>query len=106
MNMLSIWGIILGGTVVTYAIRLSFIAFIPQERVPALFQRGLRYVPPAVLAALITPELLRPTGTLDISFDNPRLIAGIFAAIVAWRTRNTWLTILIGMAVLWLLSGI
>ena len=104
MNTIAIWGIIIGGMVVTYAIRLSFITLIPHERLPDLFRRGLRYVPPAVLAALITPELFRPTGPLDISLGNHRLLAGVVAAIVAWRSRNTWLTIVAGMAALWLLS--
>jgi branched-subunit amino acid transport protein len=99
-----IWGIIIGGMVVTYTIRLSFIALVPQERLPDLFRRGLRYVPPAILAALITPELFRPTGPFDISLGNYRLLAGAVAAIVAWRSRNTWLTIVTGMAALWLFS--
>jgi branched-subunit amino acid transport protein len=106
MNTTAIWGIIIGGMVVTYAIRLSFIALVPHERLPDLFRRSLRYVPPAVLAALITPDLFRPAGPLDISLGNHRLLAGAVAAIVAWKSRNTWLTIVTGMAVLWLLSGI
>ena len=104
MNTIAIWGIIIGGMVVTYAIRLSFIALVPHERLPDLFRRSLRYVPPAVLAALITPDLFRPAGPLDISLGNQRLLAGAVAAIVAWRSRNTWLTIATGMATLWLLS--
>ncbi|NIS82257.1 MAG: AzlD domain-containing protein [Anaerolineales bacterium] len=100
----NLWGIILGGMVVTYATRLSFIALIPQERVPTLLKRSLRYVPPSVLAALILPELVRHSGSVDLSLNNHRLIAGILAALVAWRTKNTWLTIAVGMAVLWLLS--
>ncbi len=106
MNIISIWGIIVGGMVVTYAIRLSFIALVPQERLPDLFRRSLRYVPPAVLAALITPELIRPAGPYDISLGNHRLLAGVVAALIAWRSRNTWLTIATGMIMLWLLSGI
>lgn len=101
-----LWGIIIGGMVVTYAIRLSFIALIPQERLPDLFRRSLRYVPPAILAAFITPELFRPAGPFDLSLGNHRLLAGAVAVIVAWRSRNTWLTIATGMAILWLLSGI
>jgi branched-subunit amino acid transport protein len=99
-----LWTIILGGLVVTYLIRLSFILLIPLDRFPERFRRGLRFVPPAVLAALITPELLRPGGAWDLSLGNGRLLAGLAAILVAWRTKNTWLTILVGMVVLWLLS--
>lgn len=101
-----LWFIILGGMVATYLIRLSFIALLPHERLPALFRRGLTYVPPAILSALIFPEILRTDGYLDLSPGNPRLLAGIVAALVAWRTRSVWLTILLGMAALWLFSSL
>ena len=103
MSKLELWVILIGGMLVTYATRLSFIALLPPERMPALFRRGLRYVPPAVLAALISPELFSPGGTLDLSLGNERLLAGSLAFLVAWRTRSTWLTITAGMLALWLL---
>jgi branched-subunit amino acid transport protein len=106
MNASYLWIIILGGLVVTYLTRLSFILLFPLERFPARFRRGLRFVPPAVLAALITPELFRPGGVWDLSFGNERMLAGVIAAVVTWRTKNTWLTIAIGMFSLWLLSRI
>ena len=81
MTRIDLWTIIIGGMVVTYLIRLSFIFFIPPDRMPSLFRRGLRYVPPAVLAALIAPDLMIIDGTLQLSFTNHRLIAGI-------QTRN------------------
>ena len=67
---------------------------------------ALRLVPPAVLSAIIFPELLRPNGALDISFGNPRLLAGIIAALVAWHTKNALLTIGVGMAALWVLQAV
>ena len=76
MSRFDLWLILAGGLLVTYATRLSFIALIPFERIPAWIQRSLRLVPSAVLAALITPELLRPGGTFDLSFGNERLLAG------------------------------
>jgi branched-subunit amino acid transport protein len=61
-------------------------------------------VPPAALTAIILPEMLTPGGTIDISFGNLRLIAGLLAIIVAWRTKNILLTILIGMVALLILQ--
>ncbi|HEY70185.1 MAG TPA: AzlD domain-containing protein [Anaerolineae bacterium] len=104
MSEQALWAIVLSGMLVTYAMRLSFIALIPIAWLPPLLQRGLRFVPPAILAAIITPELLRPFGVWDFSFQNHRLLAGLLAAMVAWRFRNTWLTIGVGMGALWLLS--
>jgi hypothetical protein len=56
--------IIVGMGVVTYAIRLSLILLLGRLKVPPLVQRALPFVPPAVLSALIFPELLLPGGTL------------------------------------------
>ena len=104
MSRAALWAIILGGMLVTYATRLSFVVLLPHERLPSLFRRSLTYVPPAVLAAIMLPEMTRPTGALDLSLGNYRLIAGLLAALVAWRSKNTWLTILVGMAALWALT--
>ena len=100
------WLVILGMGLVTYAIRLSLIALLGRMQVPPLVQRGLRFVPPAVLSAIIFPELLRPSGALDLSLGNVRLLAGIVAMLVAWSTKNVLLTIAVGMAALWLLMAI
>lgn len=89
---------------VTFAIRLSVIALSDKIELPALVRRSLRFVPPAVLSAIIAPELLMRAGTLDISLTNARLVAGVVAALVAWRTKNVLLTIAVGMVVLWLLQ--
>jgi len=87
---------------VTFAIRLSFIALLGRVQLPALLTRSLRFVPPAVLSAIILPEILVKDGALDLRPGNVRLIAGVVAAVVAWRTRNVVLTIAVGMAALWM----
>lgn len=94
---------ILGMGLITYAIRLSL--FLLPERIglPPWLLRGLRYVPAAVLSAIIFPELFLVDGLLDVSLHNERLLAGFVAALVAWRTRNVMLTVAAGMLVLWLL---
>lgn len=71
---------------------------------PDIVTRALRYVPTAVLTAIIVPELLLTSGSLDVSFGNARLIAGMLAGVVAWRTKNVFLTILVGMLALWLVQ--
>lgn len=100
-----LWLIAAAGMLATYLTRLSFITLIPEERLPAFFRRGLGYIPPAVLAAILLPELVLTDNALNLSLSNERLLAGTIAAIVAWRLRNTWLTICCGLLALWLLSG-
>ena len=101
---MNVWLIMLLAGILTYAIRLSFILFYGKKSMPARLQQGLRFVPPAVLSAIIFPELLMREGELDLSFGNPRLLAGILAALVAWRTKNVLLTIVAGMVILLLLQ--
>ena len=85
----------------TFATRLSFIALLGRVDVPPFLQRALRYVPPAVLSAIVFTEILVRDGAPDLSLGNVRLLAGAAAAVVAWRTRNVLLTIAVGMAALW-----
>lgn len=103
---MSFWVTIVMVGVVTFVTRLSFILLFGRFSVPPGLQRALRFVPPAALTAIIVPELLAPGGTVDISWGNFRLIAGVLAIFVAWRSKNIFLTILIGMAVLLLLQAV
>lgn len=98
--------IFLGMGVVTYAIRLSLILLWGRVSVPHLVQQALCFVPPAVLSAIIVPELLQPGGTLQLSLGNARLLAGVLAAAIAWRTRSVLLTIAVGMLALWILQAV
>ena len=69
---------------------------------PNIITSALKYVPTAVLTAIIVPELLLTSGSLDVSLGNARLVAGMLAGLVAWWTKNVTLTILVGMLALWL----
>jgi branched-subunit amino acid transport protein len=89
---------------ITFLLRASFIVFADPHRFPHLFRQALAFVPPAVLAAIVAPGLLMVGGALDLSWRNPRLIAGVAAIAVAARTRSTLATVAAGMGVLWLLQ--
>ena len=93
--------LILGMMLVTFAVRYPVLALTSRITLPSGLLRTLRYVPPAVLAAIVLPEMFFNTqGALDINTDNAYLIAGVFSFIVAWRTKNTLITIVLGMGVL------
>jgi branched-subunit amino acid transport protein len=100
----NIWVVMAVIGALTFLTRLSFIALSGRWEAPPLFRSALRFVPVAVLTAIIVPELVMHTGTLDLSLTNPRLLAGLIAIFVAWRTRNTVLTIVIGMSAFWMLQ--
>ncbi|MHB9031753.1 MAG: AzlD domain-containing protein [Anaerolineae bacterium] len=97
---MSIWVVMLLGGALTFAMRLSFIYLSGRIELPETVKRALKYVPAAVLSAIIVPALFIPADRLDISLGNPFLLAGIAAIAVGWLTRNTLVTLLVGMAVL------
>jgi branched-subunit amino acid transport protein len=96
--------LIAGMTAVTYAIRYPIIALLGRVSISPRFFELLRFVPVAVLTAIIIPALLMPQDVVDFSLNNIRLLAGLLAILVAWRTRNLLLTICVGMVGLWLLQ--
>lgn len=100
---MSTWLIIAGMVVVTFSVRLSVIALLRRAELPDRLARALRFVPPAALTAILVPEVVMPAGALDLTPGNPRLLAAVVAALVAWRTRNTLLSIAVGMVLLWIL---
>src|SRR5437868_7501645 len=91
---------ILGAGILTFLTRLSFIALHGRVILPAWFTRALTFVPVAVLSAIILPEILVTNGALNVGLLNPRLVAGVVALLIAWRTKNVWATIVVGMGVL------
>lgn len=93
--------LVAGMALVTFAVRYPVLAVLGRLRLPDLALRALRYVPPAVLTAIIVPGMLFAEDRLNLSFDNAYLAAGIVAALVSWRTNNLLLTIVLGMAALW-----
>lgn len=101
---MNIWLIMLLGGLITFGMRFSLIYLFGRFEVRETIRRALHYVPPAVLSAIVFPELLLPNGTLNLSLENTRLLAGLVAILVAWFSKNTLITILAGMLALFLLK--
>ena len=92
------WGLILGMVLVTYLIRYLPLAYLSQAEIPSWFTRWLELATTAILAAMLAPALLIVNDRIDLSLNNASFWAAIPAALVAWRTRNIMLTIVVGMA--------
>ena len=101
---MTIWLIMIALALGTFLIRISFILLFSNREIHPLIVRALRFVPASVLLALVLPQILTRNNSLRISITNPQLIAGIIAALIAWRTKNVLFTILSGMVVLWVLQ--
>src|SRR5690554_3534533 len=103
MSRPEVWLAIGLAALVTLVERGSFLLTQTEAPLPPLVRRSLRFVPASVFAAITVPALLEPSGNAIGSVDL-RLLAGVAAAAVAWRTRNVTLTFAVGMVVLWLLT--
>lgn len=82
----------------TYAIRASFLTFAGKlAEVPPVANQVLRMIPPAALAALTVPALLRP----DVAFEpvSSLVAGGIAAALVAWWRRDLFSPLVVGIVV-------
>lgn len=101
MSDLAMWIMFAAVGIGTFAIRLCFIELQGRWQVPALFTRALVYVPASVMAALALPAVVYPTGQSSIDISSPQIPAAIIAALVAWKTRSTVLTLAAGKAALW-----
>jgi branched-subunit amino acid transport protein len=103
---MNIWLVMLLGGLITFAMRFSLIYLLAEGRfeIPEAMRKALHYVPPAVLSAIIFPELFLHEGMLNVSLENTRLLAGLIAILVAWFSRNTLVTIIAGILALFLLQ--
>ena len=101
---MNLWLAIAGMGLITYAIRLVPIWMLERVTIGLGWRQALRVVPAAVLSAIFLPELVMPGGVIDFSLGNARLIAGLVAILVAWRSKNILWTLAVGMALLWLLQ--
>jgi branched chain amino acid efflux pump len=106
MSTPTLWLAMAGAGGVTLALRLSFMVLLGRIEIPTLLERALRYVPAAVLTAVVIPLLLYAEGSLELSLGNERLVAGAFAALICWHTRSVPLTLASGMAALWMLQAV
>ena len=89
---------IAGMALVTFTPRYGVLALLGRVEMPKPLFKALRFVPVAVLSAIIAPDLLLKDNNLYLAPQNSFLVAGIVGAVVSWRTKNLLLTIVVGMA--------
>lgn len=100
---LKLWLVILAVGALNYLSRLSFIAAFGRRSMPAWLVRPLKFVPAAMLTALILPMIVGAPALGADAWTQPKVPAAIVAAVVAWFTRSTLKTLAAGMLALWLL---
>ena len=96
--------LILGMFTITFGIRFVMFAFAGKITFPVWMQQSLKFVPPAVLTAIIVPAVVMPYGDMDISFTNVYLLAAIISVVISLVTKSLLKTIFFGMLVFLLLK--
>ncbi len=93
--------LIAGMTLVTFGVRYPVLALVGRMDLPEIVIRALRYVPVAILTAIVVPDLVfgGGGGNLNISAHNAHLVAGVLSILIAWRSKNLILTIILGMLI-------
>ena len=87
-----------GMALLTFLLRYALIGMSGRIKLSSSVIQMLRYVPPAVLTALVAPAVLMPSGDrVMLSYTNARLIGAITAILVSYWTKNLLLTIVLGM---------
>ena len=90
---------------VTYLSRVIGFVIVRTFGVPRAVARWLTYVPVGILTALIVPTLLIRDGRVQIGLGNHYLLAGLVAAAVAYKTRNVFLTVGVGLGAVMMLQA-
>lgn len=98
--------VIIGMSVVTYLPRMLPLVVLSKLKLPPLFTAWLRYIPVAVLSALLVPGVLLSHGRLAFTLQNKALLASIPSLLVAARTKNLFLTVSAGIVTMYLLQQV
>jgi branched-subunit amino acid transport protein len=94
-----IWLTVAGLTLVTIVTRNAFLVLGHKVALPERVQHALRYAPACALVALIVPEVVLQSGTLALTFSNPKLVASVVAVATLLLTRRAVAAIALGMLV-------
>lgn len=89
---------ILGMAVVTFIPRMLPSWLLAKRELSTILKEWLEYIPVAVLAAMLIPGILLKESHVRIGTDNIFLWAAIPTALIAWKTKNIFLTVALGMA--------
>ncbi|SHL12286.1 Branched-chain amino acid transport protein [Desulfatibacillum alkenivorans DSM 16219] len=104
MTTFQLFLIFIGMGLVTYLPRFIPLALFAKREVPAWFSEWLSFIPPALLAALLAPDLIVSKTAQGARFDflNPKLFVAIPVFFIAAKTKSLGGTVISGMALYWL----
>lgn len=88
----------------TYVLRSLFILVLAKRHIPDRVLVALQFVAPAVLGSLVIAVLIDADGRVAIGI--PEFAALATGVVVAFKIRNHILTLVVGMAVFWIVRAL
>lgn len=91
--------LVLAMGLVTYLPRMLPATLLSKQKIPEVFVKFLSFVPTAVLSALLFPGVLTVENKLNIGISNPLFVAAVLTFPLAYKTKNMFATVLLGMGI-------
>ena len=101
-----IWPVIFLSGILTYATRFSPLSKIMPKNLPKFVKEGLQYVSIAVLTPIIINSIFITNNDFVVSVNNPKIYAALAAIAVALISKSIFITLIIGLSVLWIFEFI
>ncbi len=92
--------LILGMAIVTFLPRFLPMVFLTRKAIPQRVQRGLGYIPIAILSAIVFPVLFFNEGG-RVEIQSHDLLSAVAVFIFAWKVKSLWASVVLGMAIYW-----
>lgn len=102
---LELWMVIVALGVGSFGLRFAFLGLVGDRALPDWLLRPLRYTAVSILPALVAPFVIWPSAT-NGEPDPTRLAAAIATFAVGYLTKNVYLAMGTGAAVLVTLSAV
>ena len=99
-----VMGLLLGMAMVTFLPRFFPMAFLTRVAIPEKMKIALDYIPVAILSAIVFPILL-PGGGGSLGIEPRVLLSAIPVCLFAYKMKNLWGSVVLGMAVYWGIGG-
>lgn len=106
MSNMSILLVCLGMGAVTYAPRVLPLLLFAGKEMPNWLKEALKFVPVAMLSALVAKDVFFKDDALFMSLSNPKILAFVLVAIVAAKFKSIPISLVVGVGSIFIFSKI
>lgn len=106
MSNMSILLVCIGMGAVTYAPRVLPLLLFAGKEMPNWLKEALKFVPVAMLSALVAKDVFFKDDALFMSLSNPKILAFVLVAIVAAKFKSIPISLVVGVGSIFIFSTI